>query len=51
MTGIEARTGPFTGSAWLEIDFGLPAVPLANVPNRQGPIRTTAPGACPSSTR
>jgi hypothetical protein len=34
--GLETMTGPITGSALLEIDFGLPPVPLVNLPNRQG---------------
>lgn len=34
--GIDTQAGTINGSAWLEIDFGLPPVPLLNLPNRQG---------------
>jgi hypothetical protein len=34
--GVEEATGPVTGSAMIEHDFGLPAEPLGNVPMTEG---------------
>lgn len=34
--GLPSITGPTTGGAWLEIDYGLAPVPVGNLPARDG---------------
>lgn len=41
--GLESVTGPTTGEAWLELDFGLAPVPIGNLPARDGSDPHSAP--------
>lgn len=45
--GVPTIAGPTTGEGWIEMDFGLPAIPITNVPMRATPDVHGAPWGRP----